>query len=345
MLQHILADHLKLPKRAPVASLDMMGDHMDVDPPHSVNGNALTNGAPLTNGATPSPATSTDSVQFDFAAADAVKYSCKWTARGCCSRTSDSHPSLPSSTEGGAPTGLRTRLFIRHIATHLPSSSLTSSQISPPTTAATSSKSLTPAAATTAFKIQILEDETGDAAGVPLRAALVLRNIAHFMPARFQPALPASAKDIAAAYGLIAPGETPATPTKPTASKRGRTSTGGGGETTDSAADALTTTPSKTNKPSSSDINTGTTPGSISLMTAIFPSDIRERFFLAVAHCRPLRDPLAQILRAIKRAEGNSLDSKGRVVGEEFLVESAKARLLKKLKGDADAEEGDSVVA
>jgi chromatin structure-remodeling complex subunit RSC9 len=353
MLQHILADHLKLPKKAPVASLDMTGDHMDVDPPHSVNGNALTNGAPLTNGVTPLQATSTDSVQFEFAAADAVKYSCNWTARGCCSRTSDSHPSLPSSTEGGAPTGLKTRLFIRHIATHLPSSAPTSSQSSPPTTTAASSKSLTPAAATTAFKIQILEDETGDAAGVPLRAALVLRNIAHFMPARFQPALPASAKDIAAAYGLIAPGETLATPTKPPASKRGRPSTGAGGDTTDPPADAPTTTstPSKTNKPPSSDPSTTTTtaaaanPGTnLPLMAAIFPAEVRERFFLALAHCRPLRDLLAQILRAIRRAEGDSLDPQGRLVGEEFLVETARARLLKKLKGDADAEGGDSLV-
>jgi chromatin structure-remodeling complex subunit RSC9 len=379
MLQHILADHLQLPKKpvsAPVAALDMTGDQMDIDPP-LVNGTtpAPVHGLPLTNGlataASASSSTSPDTLQFDFAAADAITYSCRWTAHGRCPCSSDQYPTLSTTTNSSLP---RTRLFLRHIATHLPSLS--------PSTTQSSSKTTKPSTTTTStpFKIQTLEDESGAAAGVPLRAALVLRNIAHFMPARLaaHPTLPA---DLAAAYGLLVPGEnfptnTTTTTTTPNKARRGAprnshptTATAVVAEGVGGAADTIaptTTEPHPATDPPLSSKSKFTSAGSgsgpvSSLMTAVFPDDVRERFFLAVAFCRPLGEVVAGILRCVRKADfllfgevdgegasgsGSGMDGDGGVgmgMGEGVLLESVRRKLIerhdqgKRAKGEGAA--------
>jgi chromatin structure-remodeling complex subunit RSC9 len=358
MLHHIIEDHLKLPKKAvlpppPVPAVDMTGDQMDVDTP-VVNGTAAapTHGLPLTNGV--AALASTETLTFDFPAADEHHvYSCRWTAHGQCPRSSDQFPT------DADPSSSRTRLFIRHIATHLPSPSSSASSSSSTSTSLYSTitkSSKPPVQQPTSFKISILEDESGVAAGVPLRAALVLRNIAHFMPTRLasNPPLAVEAPAIAAAYGLLTPGESPnmnsATPNK---NRRGRnvqpasiTAGGGGGEGENTAGDSTTTdsgtTPSKL-KPSGPDSSL------LSLMSVVFPQDVRDNLFLAITFCHPLGEVVAQILRKVKGADLSELMATGKNFdeglagnfGEGVLLESVRMKLLKEAK---ERGEGKGVV-
>ena len=156
MLKHILTSHLQLPAKRP-SSADSR-DKMDIDskPPQSssASANGLSNGTLVT--------TLGDS--FDFQTADSTNYRCRWSD---CQRTSQ---------DFNASKAPRTVLLTRHIQTHLPESASTRSKHN---LKADTKPSLANAEHT---QITTLQDEKGDAAGVPLGAALVLRNIAKFTP-------------------------------------------------------------------------------------------------------------------------------------------------------------------
>lgn len=150
--KHILTQHLQIPRKA----VTQEGDRMDVDGAPAVN--TLTNGI------------NSFSSSLDFHSADKTTYKCRWAD---CQRL---------STEFSGGTTPRTLLFARHVETHLPDSD-----------ASRASHNLRPDATPTqqeygSMKLSLLEDEKGDAAGVPLRAALVLRNMARFMPKNLAPA-------------------------------------------------------------------------------------------------------------------------------------------------------------
>jgi chromatin structure-remodeling complex subunit RSC9 len=153
MLKHICADHLHLPiktKATPVHE----ADEMDIDLNPTPNG--LSNG---TNGV------SHLGNGFDFAAGDQQIHRCCWAD---CKRSSEDF-----SVKGNARS---TAMLARHIQTHLPSAAIDSSHDGKP------SKEAAQPSVGTRQMFFTLQDETGDAAGLPLGAALVLRNIARFMP-------------------------------------------------------------------------------------------------------------------------------------------------------------------
>jgi chromatin structure-remodeling complex subunit RSC9 len=130
---------------------------MDIDsrpPPTPASTNGLTNGTSGTALAE----------TIDFKEADQTTYSCKWSD---CERTSADFDSNNAS---------RTALLMRHIQTHLPPSDATRSKHNLKPDSKPSSTLNEHVYLTT------LQDEKGEAAGVPLGAALVLRNIAKFMP-------------------------------------------------------------------------------------------------------------------------------------------------------------------
>jgi chromatin structure-remodeling complex subunit RSC9 len=102
---------------------------------------------------------------FDFAAGDQQTHRCHWAD---CKRSSDDFQVTGS--------GRSTALLARHIQTHIPSAISESNHNAKP------SEESTQSAPSTRQMLFTLQDETGDAAGLPLGAALVLRNIARFMP-------------------------------------------------------------------------------------------------------------------------------------------------------------------
>jgi hypothetical protein len=85
-------------------------------------------------------------------------------------------------------------------------------------------------------------------------------------------------------------------------------------------------------------------------MTAVFPDDVRERFFLAVAFCRPLGEVVVGILRCVRKADfllfgevdgeggsgsGSGMDGDGGVgmgmgMGEGVLLESVRRKLIER---------------
>lgn len=153
MLKHICANHLHLPikkKESPVPE----ADEMDIDSKPAPNG--LSNGI---NG------DSTVADGFDFAAGDQQTHRCYWAD---CKRSSEDF-----QLKGYARS---TAMLARHIQTHLPSPTTDSHHN------AKSSEEPTQPSAGTRQMFSTLQDETGDAAGLPLGAALVMRNIARFMP-------------------------------------------------------------------------------------------------------------------------------------------------------------------
>jgi chromatin structure-remodeling complex subunit RSC9 len=160
ILKHILSKHITLPsKKTAVEEAEHDEEKMDVDSKPSRPTSAAAVSQP--NGVTkPTLAGS-----FDFQEAEKTVYSCRWSD---CSRTSADFDNTK------AP---RTVLFLRHMKTHLPDKSDTSKarhNLRPdakPTTVQPETTHLT-----------TLQDEKGDAAGLPLGAALVLRNIAKFFP-------------------------------------------------------------------------------------------------------------------------------------------------------------------
>ena len=153
MLRHICANHLLLPtkkKASPVPE----ADEMDIDSKPAPNGlpNGTNDDLALADG-------------FDFAAGDQQTHRCHWAD---CKRSSDDFQVTGS--------GRSTALLARHIQTHIPSAISESNHNAKP------SEESTQSAPSTRQMLFTLQDETGDAAGLPLGAALVLRNIARFMP-------------------------------------------------------------------------------------------------------------------------------------------------------------------
>jgi chromatin structure-remodeling complex subunit RSC9 len=152
MLKHICANHLRLPpkKTSPTPVPD--GDDMDIDVKPTING--------LANG-TSGDATVT--AGFDFAAGDQQTHRCNWAD---CKRSSDDF-----RIDGQGPA---TALLVRHIQTHIPVDSANDHE-----KPLEQSNQPLPEQR---HMYSTLQDETGDAAGLPLGAALILRNIARFMP-------------------------------------------------------------------------------------------------------------------------------------------------------------------
>lgn len=162
MLHHILHSHLQLPRKASDAP---DGDKMDIDSRPSRASSTPSNG--FANG-------QTSRESLDFESADKTTYRCRWAD---CDRVSTEF------TAGSVP---RTFLFARHIETHLPETEALRSKHNLKPEEALNSKPVE------YMRLTMLEDERGDATGVPLRAILVLRNIARFMPRRLQAASGAS---------------------------------------------------------------------------------------------------------------------------------------------------------
>lgn len=151
--EHILASHLQIPKKLSSAEADKMD--VDIVParstPVSVNG--------LTNG----DAEHSWTASFDFSNTDRAIYRCKWSD---CTHTCTAPERSKVSSAW---------VFARHMETHLPETDPSRLRHNlPPGGGTNTSGDIT--------RISMLEDEDGDAAGVPLRAALVLRNLARFMP-------------------------------------------------------------------------------------------------------------------------------------------------------------------
>ncbi|WPG98310.1 Hypothetical protein R9X50_00109800 [Acrodontium crateriforme] len=170
MLKHILRDHLQIPEKVTEIeekSEDFAGDEMDIDSKRSRPTSAMANGH--TNG-TPKP--KSIGGFFDFTTADKTSHCCRWAS---CTRTSascgDSHPTDTKSS--------RTALLARHIQTHLPD---TSAHAATYHQNIKSKSKLAEPFAGERLILTTLADEKGDAAGIPLSAALVLRNIAKFIP-------------------------------------------------------------------------------------------------------------------------------------------------------------------
>lgn len=156
LLKHVLTTHLRIPRKQ--AKTEPGEDQMDIDSKSS---------RPSSSSMQPSPNGTTAlniTESYDFAAADDAVYRCKWSL---CKRTSEDFDATKAQ---------RLVLLARHIQTHLPDASpLRSKQNLKPD----QKQKLTN---TETAYYTTLQDEKNDAAGVPLGAALVLRNVAKFMP-------------------------------------------------------------------------------------------------------------------------------------------------------------------
>ncbi len=160
ILRHILETHLRLPSKK-VSPLE--GDHkvdkMELDSPAPRPSSAAD--SPVANGTSNAALAGS----YDFQEADATVLKCRWAD---CSRR---------STDLVATKAPRTVFFVRHIQTHLPSrdaSSISTHNIKPEDSAIPTPPEFT--------FVTTLQDDQGNAGGVPLGAALVLRNIAKFFP-------------------------------------------------------------------------------------------------------------------------------------------------------------------
>lgn len=149
MLKHILGKHLSVPTKRPTSS--DLADKMEVDSKPSRPSSAAANGH--TNG----EGEAKPDELFDFEEANKNTYTCRW---GNCGRQSLS----------------KTALFARHIQTHMPDGDAkrTKNNLTPKDTSAANKSEFT--------YLTTLTDDRNDAAGVPLGAALVLRNIARGLP-------------------------------------------------------------------------------------------------------------------------------------------------------------------
>ncbi|KAK5113339.1 hypothetical protein LTR62_003438 [Meristemomyces frigidus] len=168
MGEHILTEHLGI---LPLTNMMADVDKMDLDDA-TANGNSTPDGSTArsaTTGASPT--------KFDLSTAPAnIDYTCRWS--GCHHRPL--HPMTNNTFTTPQSTSLKTTLFARHIFTHLPDSTAQHNKHNIPTQ---SSKPDSSPGSHERITFQGLVDEKGDAYGIPLGAALVLRNLAKFMPA------------------------------------------------------------------------------------------------------------------------------------------------------------------
>lgn len=156
MLKHVCEKHLHLPSKSqPPAPAPTDPDSMDIDQKPTVNGSDSAS-------ANKEPSSLLD--LFDFAAPNAEPTRCRWAD---CSRSSADFPSTSSIPN--------TALFARHIQTHLPSRDPNPHGHEGRSSSNQQTPYQRPLCTT-------LADEDGQPAGLPLGAALVLRNIARFMP-------------------------------------------------------------------------------------------------------------------------------------------------------------------
>ncbi|KAI7159064.1 hypothetical protein KC316_g13732 [Hortaea werneckii] len=276
MLKHILKEHMQIPRKP-------SDDRMDMDTSSwpSRPGSAMANGTPSAQGTPVPPSTQKPGSEnladvFEFAAADKAVHRCRWAS---CKRTS-ADPSFASPGPANVP---RTALFARHIQTHIPNTSSDASNtehnVSPP---APSSSTAAGTQATLPKSIEKItyrtfEDEKGDAAGVPLGAALVLRNIAKFMPKSL-------GRNGTAADGILGQsskslslnGEVPKTRT---GNKHGDSEEE---EDEGEEMDGIAVGP----------------------MERIFDDEVLTRVFFALTHGRPIGGYVGSVLRAIARSSG-----------------------------------------
>lgn len=142
MLEHILSSHLHLPRKRPTPPLP----------------------AAVTDAKSKSPLNISMRL-FDFSAADpARKYDCQWST---CSHS--------ASLIEASSSWVQRALLARHIETHLPDATATASLRNKHNAKADTSDK---APLETFLWLNTMTDERHDAAGVPLGASLVLRNIA-----------------------------------------------------------------------------------------------------------------------------------------------------------------------
>ncbi|KAK0945515.1 Chromatin structure-remodeling complex protein rsc9 [Friedmanniomyces endolithicus] len=277
LLNHVLGEHLQVPRK----KLDLREtmeaefsdgiDSMKVD--STAPGEGPASAMAMANGHTsatgtpaPPPAQSTTSLaaHFDFAAADQNTYRCRWA--GSCTRSS---LDFDFATNGGHAKISRTALFARHVQTHLPENLATDDE------AARARHNLTPEAAGRVVKAekvmwQGLVDEKGDAMGVALSAALVLRNLAKFMPAK---ATAITGLPRVADGGLVAESRSNGHASKHDDVKGAgllERDIGGGG-----------------------------------LMAEFFDEVVVERLVWAMTHCKPIHSYVGSILRAVGRGGGS----------------------------------------
>lgn len=175
MLLHILRDHLQLPLKKKMQEAD--ADKMDIDskpaPPGSRPGSAMANGvstsyAATTNGSSASSPQQRIGELFDFETSDKTSRQCRW---GECQRVSTEF----TTSNTNIP---QTIMFARHIQTHLPeaeSPERVKHNVKP-------SDAERPPLNGQRITYDLLLDDKGELAGLPLSAALILRNIAKFMP-------------------------------------------------------------------------------------------------------------------------------------------------------------------
>lgn len=156
LLKHILNAHLRIPSK----KVETVKHEEGMEPE--------SNSTPVTSAASPklTNGTGTDALgsSFDFQAADNAIHHCRWAN---CTRTSQDYEASKTP---------RTLLLARHIQTHLPDTSSAKNEHNLKPQTARQLASTAPSFMTS------LQDEKNDAAGVPLGAALVLRNIAKFIP-------------------------------------------------------------------------------------------------------------------------------------------------------------------
>ncbi|RMY85507.1 hypothetical protein D0861_06414 [Hortaea werneckii] len=274
MLKHILKEHMQIPRKP-------SDDRMDVDTSSwpSRPGSAMANGTPSAQGTPVPPSTQKPGNEnladiFEFAAADKAVHRCRWAS---CKRTS-ADPSFAPPSTANVP---RTALFARHIQTHIPNSSSDASQsehnVSTPSatlTAAATQSSLPKSIEKITFRT--FEDEKGDAAGVPLGAALVLRNIAKFMP-----------------KSLEQDRETPAEGILGQSSSKSLSLNGEGKKTT----------MGKHGDEEEEDEGKGEEMrGAVGPMERIFDDEVLTRLFFALTHGRPIGAYVGSVLRSIARS-------------------------------------------
>ncbi|TKA83040.1 hypothetical protein B0A55_00852 [Friedmanniomyces simplex] len=278
LLEHVLGEHLQVPRRREDksevvrAELGDVVESMEVDSAmpteRPANGMAMANGHTSATGtpAPPAPSSTSLASHFDFGAADQTTYRCRW-AGGACTRSSLDFD-FPSH-DGKAS---RTALFARHIQTHLPEDLSTDED-----EAARAKHNLTPDAVGKVVKPekimwQGLVDEKGDAMGVALSAALVLRNLGKFMPVTVEAGM-ALGEGLGDAAGL------------------------NGGHAGVKVA---------LNDVEAGGVVEKELDGDGGLMGKVFDAPVVERLVWAMTHCKPIHSYVGSILRAIGRGGGGS---------------------------------------
>ncbi|KAK3115688.1 Chromatin structure-remodeling complex protein rsc9 [Teratosphaeriaceae sp. CCFEE 6253] len=253
MMEHVLRDHLVLPRRAAPMRPDDEADGMEID--SGTPGSRPASAMASVNGTSRIPGqTASLGARYDFAAADQNSYRCCWA--GGCHRSSADFEGVPSMS--------RTALLARHIRVHLPDADPARARHNVRDGAGTAPRT----GDRTVY--QGLVDEKGDATGVPLSAALVLRNLAKFMPASGVQTVPMALSD-----GTAGPV---------------------GGMVDDAVHGAALNSKQKDGAGQDEDGD---------LMAKVFDDEVVERLMWALTCCKPIHAYVGSVLRAIGRGGGS----------------------------------------